>query len=59
MDPNEVLAAIRRLTSDEADWTLDDPVDVAVELAELVDSLDKWLTHGGFLPADWTTPSRS
>ncbi len=27
--------------------------DMAVELAELVQALDGWLTGGGFVPTDW------
>lgn len=51
MDPNENLERQRRivagiLSSVQAD-------DRAVELAELVEALDQWITNGGFLPKEW------
>ena len=52
MDPNEVLAAIRVLISNQIDLDCDP----APELAELIHNLDRWLSLGGFLPSAWTTP---
>jgi hypothetical protein len=53
MDPDATLAQIRNLiiqhqTSAEEMSTSD-----AAELVELVDSLDEWMTKGGFLPTEW------
>jgi hypothetical protein len=45
MDPNATLAAIRELLAS-------DTPDV-IELAELMEALDMWLSRGGFLPTDW------
>jgi hypothetical protein len=49
MDPNATLARIRELCRE---IPLDAP-DEAAELAELVGSLDEWITRGGYLPAVW------
>jgi hypothetical protein len=54
MDPDAALAQIRELivkhqTSSEEMSTSD-----AAELVELVDSLDEWMTKGGFLPTEWS-----
>lgn len=54
MDPDAALAQIRELivkhqTSSEEISTSD-----AAELVELVDSLDEWMTKGGFLPTEWS-----
>lgn len=46
MDPDATLAAIRALRGTT------DPAELA-ELANLVHSLDDWLTLGGFLPRAW------
>lgn len=55
MDPNETLRQIRRkikkILTDESMET--DDFD-ALELAELVASLDNWLKSGGFYPKEWT-----
>lgn len=53
MDPDATLAQIRALiiqhqTSSEEMSTGD-----AADLVDLVDSLDEWLTKGGFLPTEW------
>ena len=49
MDPDMTLAEIRSLTAridhlDEHDHD---------RLAELITSLDEWISNGGFLPAAW------
>ncbi len=51
MDPNNTLQRIRELVGKpnypiELDTAWDD-------LTELVESLDDWLSRGGFLPEDW------
>lgn len=59
MDPDVALRKIRELTrlihSDAFDdlEEMIEQVTVAVELAETIDGLDNWLTHGGFLPGAW------
>jgi hypothetical protein len=55
MDPNATLARIRELT---ATLAAGDPPGVfrridAEELADLVSSLDRWISGGGFLPGAW------
>lgn len=55
MDPNATLIKMRELAS----TVLSDPTEdgygsyAADELAELVLSLDAWLSSGGFFPEDW------
>lgn len=50
MDPTATLANIREMITQ----TLDDEQPVSVsELAESIESLDRWITDGGFLPKDW------
>ena len=50
MDPNKALKEIRDLVK----RTLDGEDEAyAMDLAESVESLDKWITGGGFLPGDW------
>lgn len=49
MDPNKVLDEMLRLagriiSGEETD---------GLELAEAVENLDEWITHGGFLPTRW------
>lgn len=46
MDPNKTLDMIRNFynSGNEEDF---------FELTELVESLDKWLSYGGFLPKEW------
>jgi hypothetical protein len=46
MDPNACLAEIRSLTSSFKNTE-------CFRLAELVDALDDWLSHGGFKPTEW------
>lgn len=58
MDPNETLRRIRALVRLSTERTLTDgstsltPAE-ADELVEAVDTLDKWIERGGFLPAVW------
>lgn len=54
MNPNATLAAIRQGLDKFV--AADDPADIVEDLASLaeaVDSLDTWLTNGGFLPTTW------
>lgn len=56
MDPNMALKSIRKLARQ-----IRDDLDVyghaqpheADRLAHLIESLDEWISHGGFLPLDW------
>lgn len=48
MDPNAALAEIRAILTNPSFWMAE-----AFRLAELVDGLDDWLTHGGFMPTEW------
>lgn len=54
MDPNEALKRMREL-SDELDRFEDDRTRslIAEDMASVWDGLDRWMTRGGFLPADW------
>lgn len=67
MDPSANLAEQRQITAkimaavDAADpdtgaFTVDP--DDAYRLAELVQSLDEWLSRGGFLPGAWSPATR-
>lgn len=49
MSPDESLAEIRSLLSPPRSLNHVE----SLRLAELVDQLDDWLTHGGFLPTEW------
>lgn len=46
MDPDVTLAKIREIMNN---WDLSR----AVELYELFESLDGWLSKGGYLPVEW------
>lgn len=56
MDPNETLVQIRRIVGH---WREDtphdegDPIDAFDALAGYVESLDEWLSRGGFPPEVW------
>jgi hypothetical protein len=51
MDPNTTLQEMRELTKRNNDCDLSAfEVD---RLADLVDSIDQWLSRGGFPPKDW------
>ena len=51
MDPNKALARIRELVRKAVDELID--ADEALELAETIDGLDKWLSGRGWLPRAW------
>lgn len=55
MDPNEALKLLRLKLQDLRTLN-DDPEAVDIEVADLFDGLDRWLSSGGFLPADWRQP---
>lgn len=52
MDPNATLTEIRAIVAEHngREFMSDDTAD---RLTELVESLDEWLSRGGFLPSDW------
>lgn len=49
MDPD---AAIREIRDIAKDFIWSDEGD-GYRLAELIDSLDSWISNGGYLPLDW------
>lgn len=59
MDPSATLARALELSReilrihDSGRDAADALADLSLELAECVESLDKWLRSGGFLPARW------
>lgn len=62
MDPNANLREQREIVAEVIRmWDSADPhtdyerelAQAADRLAELVQSLDEWLTNGGFLPIEW------
>jgi len=50
MDPNATLAALRKAIEE---WRETGDTDLADDLANHAESLDWWLSKGGFLPTDW------
>jgi hypothetical protein len=56
MDPNTTLARIKTICDKWEEWgTLEmDPLETLDELTELVQSLDEWLSNGGFRPDNWS-----
>ena len=55
MDPNQALIDLRELVEEilvggSAAFTWKD---LAESLAEAVESMDEWISRGGFLPEDW------
>jgi nitrate/nitrite-specific signal transduction histidine kinase len=59
MDPNETLKMIRKIVNEWEDvgssYMSHDELDTFTnELIEYVQSLDEWLTTGGFRPDDWS-----
>lgn len=51
MDPNVALEEMRRLSEkSKLNFLTDDEID---RFSELFDSLDTWLTQGGFKPTSW------
>jgi hypothetical protein len=58
MDPTANLNAIRLLVQAiELSSSINNLAELATDLAELVDALDKWMAKGGFLPKQWRPPS--
>jgi hypothetical protein len=53
MDPNAALSRIRELVEANNRVTDASRLDIADELAELIDGLDNWLSRGGFPPDAW------
>jgi len=60
MDPDanlneqrEIVAAIIALQAQRGPLDTDALEQLAIRLADLVDSLDGWIAGGGFLPARW------
>ncbi len=53
MDPNETLNEIRRLVRANNSSTFAMRDEDTTYLTELVESLDQWLSRGGFLPQAW------
>jgi len=52
MDPDQTLASIRELINQYTNsGSL--TADQVEQLVILVGSLDKWMSSGGFMPADW------
>lgn len=57
MDPDEVLRTIREIVQR---ITEDDHVESDLdELADAFESLDLWLSNGGFLPDEWKGANKS
>jgi len=50
MDPNAILKRMREIAKAD-EWM--EPIDCLMELANLVEDLDKWLSSGGSLPDEW------
>lgn len=53
MDPNACLKEIRLLAEKMLDYYGGYNKADVQRLTELVDSLDRWIMGGGFLPNDW------
>lgn len=54
MDPNEALTRCREAVQFFAsDYMSVDAWDMIEQFTDHFEALDKWLTGGGFLPADW------
>lgn len=54
MDPNECLRTIRGYVhAINNDWDEEVDLDDAMYLAGAIESLDHWLSSGGFLPTVW------
>ncbi len=65
MDPNATLSQLRRVVAriHDNDATPRDPETAAMLqdadlLATLFDSLDEWISRGGFLPEGWKVANR-
>ena len=55
MDPDEVLREVRDLTEEVL---MMHSGTAAEKLAERVETLDSWLSTGGFLPREWRVAER-
>lgn len=57
MDPNELLKALRELSTDISVHGFDslrlDPIDAALQMSALFHHLDEWIVKRGFIPNDW------
>jgi len=53
MDPNDTLRKIREAMNIFYGGSDKDCLDAGVDITNLFDSLDKWLSKGGFLPDEW------
>lgn len=55
MDPNANLKAQREIVKKLLDGNTEQSLFIhyAVQLAELVQALDQWMSRGGFLPEAW------
>jgi hypothetical protein len=56
MDPNATLAGIRALTDKFMEGVEEFTEADTTELVVLVNTLDDWLSRGGYRPAGWLTP---
>jgi hypothetical protein len=55
MDPNASLSRIRALVREHAAAESNEhKAGIADELVDLIDSLDQWLSRGGFKPKPWS-----
>lgn len=52
MDPNANLKEVRELV-EKSIYGAGLTPDEANRLCDLIECLDDWLSHGGFLPQDW------
>ncbi|MET3349054.1 UNVERIFIED_ORG: hypothetical protein ABID57_000723 [Arthrobacter sp. UYEF1] len=66
MDPTEALKELRsRVFYAQANkesglvFPDNDPEENLARIVELFQALDTWLTRGGFMPAQWTSPPRA
>jgi hypothetical protein len=58
MDPNATLNDLLALAAEVLDnpdnlGNMPDDTDTLVEMSELVQALDGWISSGGFLPEKW------
>lgn len=59
MDPDATLDSLRSLAKamQAPDADTGDQAEAAEEMAQLFESLDQWLSNGGFPPVEWTEES--
>jgi hypothetical protein len=54
MDPNEALRKLRKLAKQLLDeGNAGDAAELGLDMAEQFQSLDEWMSKGGFVPTDW------